>query len=282
MNIHTVCLRSASLTAAVVIGLIPPLSAQSISFAPVSSTVLEQRLKQVTAGSQEREQTLKKLFEEAGCKQVTEEAVKGAATPNVVCVLPGTEKTTVVVGAHYDKPDKGDGVVDDWSGAALLPSLFQSLQSTPRRLTFAFVGFTDQGKGLRGSQAYAKGLKKDQAKAMVNLDSVGLAPTKVWTAQSDKDLVGSFARVANALKIPVTAMDLEQGTAADSRPFSDRKIPAINVHALSSATLTVPGSDQDKADLIKMDDYGNTYRLVAGYLAFLDLTLDKPAPAPAK
>lgn len=282
MRIHISSFRAAGITAALISVFILPLGAQSIRFAPVPSSVLEQRLKQVTAGSQEREQTLKKLFAEAGCTQVKEQIVKGAATPNVMCTLPGTEKATVVVGAHFDKPSKGDGVIDDWSGAALLPSLFESLNKNPRRVTFVFVGFTDQQKGLRGSQAYVKGMKGDNTKAMLNIVSVGLAPTKIWAAQSDKDLVGSFARVAQALKVPITAMDLDEGTTTDSRPFSDKKVPTINIHSLSSATLSVPGSDKDKADLIQMQEYGDTYRLVSAYLAFLDNTLDKPAAAPAK
>jgi hypothetical protein len=273
-------LRQAGFAAALVVVFIHPLAAQSISFAPVASDVLEKRLQQVTAGNQEREQALKKLFEDAGCTEVTEQEVKGAATPNVVCTLPGTEKATVVVGAHYDKPSKGDGVIGDWSGAALLPSLYESLNKSPRRLTFVFVGFTDQQKGLRGSQAYAKSLNKDDTKAMLNIDSVGLAAAKIWTAQSDKGLVGSFARVAQALKIPATGADLGEGTATDSRPFSDRRIPTINIHSLSSETLSVPGSTKDKAGLIRMEDYANTYRLISGYLAFLDTTLDKKAAAP--
>ena len=33
----------------------------------------------------------------------------------------------IVLTSHNDKVDVGDGVVDNWSGASLLPSLFQSL-----------------------------------------------------------------------------------------------------------------------------------------------------------
>ena len=78
------------------LALIPPLGAQSLSFAPVDSGVLEARLKRMPADTAGRAQELKKLFTEAGCKQVAELAVKGADTPNIVCTLPGTEKTTVV------------------------------------------------------------------------------------------------------------------------------------------------------------------------------------------
>ncbi len=259
--------------------LIPSLGAQTISFLPVSRDVLEQRLKRGAGSNEEREQALKKLFEEAGCKQISEPVVKGAATPNVTCTLPGTEKTTVIVGAHYDKPSRGEGMIGDWTGAALLPSLFESLSGSPRRLTFVFVGFTDQQKGLRGSKAYVKELNGQErdVKAMLNIDCVGLGATKVWASRSDKNLVSGLARVAQSLKVPLTGMNLDDVAEVDSRPFAGKKIPTIDVHSLTQDTLSVPASDKDKASLVRMDDYANTLRLLAGYLAFLDGTLSSQA-----
>jgi hypothetical protein len=275
--------KVARLTAALAFAIILPLGAQTISFIPIAQDVLEQRLKRVAGESPERGQTLKKLFEEAGCKQVTEQEVKGATAPNVVCTLQGSEKNTVVIGAHYDKAPKGDSVVDDWSGAALLPSLFQSLNDTPRRLTFVFVGFTDQQKGLRGSRAYVKDLKgadRDSVKAMLNLDSVGLGPTMVWLGRGDKKLVESLGRVAASVKAPLKGQDLDSATQVDSQPFFDRQIPTLDFHSLTAATMKVPGSAADKAELIRVAEYANTCRLLSAYLAFLDIGFAKqPATA---
>jgi Zn-dependent M28 family amino/carboxypeptidase len=275
----------ARLTAALTFAIILPLGAQTISFVPVAQDLLEQRLKRVAGESSEREQTLKKLFEEAGCKQVIEQEVKGATTPNVVCTLQGSEKTTVVIGAHYDKASKGDSVVDDWSGAALLPSLLQSLNATPRRLTFVFVGFADQRKGLRGSKAYVKDLKgadRDSVKAMLNVDSVGLGPTMIWVGRGDKNLVQSLSKVAASMKLPIKGMDLDATTQTDSLPFIDRQIPTLDFHSLTSATLQIPGSAADKAELIQMAEYGNTCRLLSGYLAYLDISFAKQTATAGK
>jgi hypothetical protein len=276
--------RFSCLAAVASFALIPTLGAQSLSFAPVESGVLEARLKRMPADTAGRAQELKKLFTEAGCKQVAELAVKGANTPNIVCTLPGTEKTTVLIGAHYDKPAKGDGAVEGWSGAALLPSLFESLNATPRRVTYVFVGFTDHQKSLRGSKAYAKDMPKDQVentKAMINLDALGLGASQLWVGQSDKGLVQSASRVAQALKVPITDFDLGEDASVDSMPFKDRKIPTIDFHSMTPATLSLPGSDKDKLDQIKLAEYGSSYRLLSGYLAFLDNTLNKQ-PAAAK
>ena len=261
--------------------LIPSLDAQTIKFQPVAPDVLAQRLKGATGTNQEREQALKKLFEEAGCKQIAEPAVKGAETPNITCTLPGTEKAAIVVGAHYDKPSKGDGVIGDWAGAALLPSLYESLSQTPRRLTLVFVGFTDQQKGLRGSKAFVKdgGQGPDNVKAMLNIDCVGLDATEIWTAHSEKNLVANLSRVAQSLKAPLTGMDRKDYTEVDSQPFADKKIPTIDFHSLRQDTVDVPESNKDKASLVKMDEYANTLRLVSGYIAFLDSASGMPPAA---
>jgi len=238
---------------------------------------------QTLAGDdQGRMQALKKLFEAAGCPQISEQAVPGAATPNVVCTLPGKEESTVVVGAHYGKPAKGDGVIRNWSGSALLPSLLESLNKTPRRLTYVFVGFSDQQKGLRGSKEYAKDVKKGTTKAMLSIESVGLEPTKIWLSQADKNLASGLARVAASLKVPVSGADLGETAEVDSQPFRDKNIPTIHVHSISAANAAIPGSEKDTAAALRMEDYGNTYRLLAVYLAFLDNTLGVPATPPAK
>jgi hypothetical protein len=264
------------------IALIPHLGAQSISFTLVAPAVLEERLKLVAGDDQGRMQALKKLFEAAGCPQISEQAVPGAATPNVVCTLPGKEESTVVVGAHYGKPAKGDGVIRNWSGSALLPSLLESLNKTPRRLTYVFVGFSDQQKGLRGSKEYAKDVKKGTTKAMLSIESVGLEPTKIWLSQADKNLASGLARVAASLKVPVSGADLGETAEVDSQPFRDKNIPTIHVHSISAANAAIPGSEKDTAAALRMEDYGNTYRLLAVYLAFLDNTLGVPATPPAK
>ena len=42
------------------------------------------------------------------------------------------------------------GAVDDWSGAVMLPSVYQSLKSKARRDTFVFVAFAGEEGGLLG------------------------------------------------------------------------------------------------------------------------------------
>jgi Zn-dependent M28 family amino/carboxypeptidase len=70
--------------------------------------------------------------------------------PNVIGTLPGSSDSVIVIGAHFDHVESGEGVVDHGSGAALLPSLFQSLNGEPRKHTIVFIVFAAEEQGLIG------------------------------------------------------------------------------------------------------------------------------------
>jgi Zn-dependent M28 family amino/carboxypeptidase len=125
-----------------------------IRFKQLPKETIQSRLEMAKSKNSDREQTLKQMFVDAGCPNVTEAKVKGDADQNVVCVLPGKSERTIVVGAHFDHVKVGDGVVDNWSGASLLPSLMESILRNDREHTVIFVGFTAEGKGMVGSKAY--------------------------------------------------------------------------------------------------------------------------------
>jgi len=248
--------------------------------------VIEQRLHRVTGKTADREQTLHDLFESAGCKDalLDEQPVKGSRTPNVVCTLAGTEEARVVVGAHYDKVSNGHGVIDNWSGASLLPSLFEGLHGKPRRLTFVFIGFTDEEKGLVGSRYYVDHLtKEDKSKilAMVNIDSLGLSGTKIWLSRADKNLANAAAAVAHATNLSLGVVNVERVGESDSRPFLNARIPVIDFHSLTQETFRVLHSSQDAFPALKMKEYVDSCHLLEAYLAYLDTTLGaSPEPTP--
>jgi len=173
-----------------------PLVAQTISFDAVVKDVVEERLRRSVKGGKNgnphRLAALRQVFEEVQCcgEYLQEQKVSGSKLPNLICILPGESQDKIYVGAHYDAVDAGAGVVDNWSGASLLPSLYHSLKMKKNlRHTFVFLGFTDEEKGLIGSRYHARKLTKDDVQsihAMVNIDAVGITPTKIWTSHADK------------------------------------------------------------------------------------------------
>ena len=263
-------------------------TAETLRYNPVSRAVVETRLGKYAGDDTQREAQLKLMFAEAGCdsQQLSEQPVKGSKLPNIICRQPGTSDKVIIVGAHYDHVPKGDGIVDNWSGASLLPSLYEVVRKEPRKHTFVFIGFSDEERGEIGSRFYARHMTKEQVAgtdAMVNMDTLGLAPTEVWVSHSDKGLSGALGYVAKQLNLPVSGVNVDQIGSTDSVQFSELKIPSITIHSLTQETWNahILHTSKDKPSAMRLDDYYQTYRLLAAYLVFLDQVAGVPAASTA-
>lgn len=262
---------------------LPAVCAQSdavtIEIHSLAPSVIQARLELVTPNMIERRARLESLFREVGCdgEYLTEKPVPHLKDPNLVCVLPGTTSTMIVVGGHYDLVSKGMGAVDDWSGAVMLPSLYQSLKSKARRDTFVFIAFAGEEGGLLGSRAYVKQLSAEERKlihAMINLECMGTSPPKVWASRADKRLLAFYAHLAPGIGIKAEASNVERIGDDDSHPFLDAKIPVITIHSVTQDTFPILHTPADRLKAIHADDYYDAYRLSANYLALLDQTVD--------
>jgi Zn-dependent M28 family amino/carboxypeptidase len=263
-------------------------AAQEAQFKPVSREVIEARLEKYPGDDKQREESLKRMFGEAGCddQHLSEQPVKGSKLPNVICILPGSSDKVIIVGAHFDHVSAGDGVVDNWSGASLLSSLYASTKIVPRKHTYIFIGFTDEERGEVGSRFYVRQMTKEQVAAtdaMVNMDTLGLAPTEIWATHSDKRLSGVLVFVAKQLNVPISGVNVEQVGSTDAEQFAERKIPRITIHSLTQESLNarILHTSKDKLSAMRLDDYYQTYRLLAAYVAFLDeVASTATAPGP--
>jgi Zn-dependent M28 family amino/carboxypeptidase len=264
------------------------IATEGIQYKPVSRDIVEARLRRYAGNNKQREATIRQIFSEAGCddQHLSEQPVKGSKQPNVICLLPGTSDKVIIIGAHFDYVSAGSGVVDNWSGASLLPSLYQAIKVEPRKHSYIFIGFTDEEVGEVGSAFYVHQMTKAQVAAtdaMVNMDTLGLARTEVWASHSDPRLNQAIAGIAKSLKVPVIGVDVEQVGTTDSEQFAQRKIPSITIHSLTQETWDahILHTSRDKFSAMNLDNYYETYRLVAAYVAFLDQFSNAPA-APAK
>jgi Peptidase family M28 len=248
-------------------------AAQQIKFTPLERSEVVHRAETTPATDQERAAQLKTWFDQAGCGVIdlTEQKVAGAAAPNVICRLPGKSSSTIVIGAHFDHASSGQRPLDNWSGAALLPGLYRCLKDRKRHFNFIFVAFADNGNDLLGSKSFADHLEEQGAhnvRAMINLDTLGLSPTKIWTAHSDKELVKTLIQCVYMLKLPASQVDITATGNSDSDPFAERSLPQITVHSITQEHLrkAVPTK-------FRPGNYYDSYRLLCGYLALLDATL---------
>ncbi len=244
---------------------------------------IEDHLKSFSTSNSEREVRIRKWFAESGCKRsnLSEQIFAPGFPPNVVCLLPGASREAIVIGAHTDKVEPGDGVVDNWTGAVLLPALFYSLSAHPRHHTLIFVGFSGEERGLLGSRYYVDQLtdaERARIDAMVNFDSLGLGPTEVWASHADPALLDALRAVAFAGKLTVSSIDPPEGAGADSESFAPYHIPRITLHSVTEKNWSILHSPLDTLAAIQMNGYYDSYKLMAGYLAYLDDSLKPSAP----
>ncbi|HYK50849.1 MAG TPA: VWA domain-containing protein, partial [Terriglobales bacterium] len=278
-------------------------NADSIVYVRVHRPLIEEHLRLPQNGEAERVHTLRNLFQKAGCSQVLEQQVPKEESPNVICLLPGVEEGTIIVGASLDYPAEDAKNPGRWSTLSMLPLLAESLSSVPHRFTLMLVAFTGHEHGVRGASWYLSQLTEAQRKpiqAMVDLDNLGKTPAVYALAQSDNTLARWLQVAAVSLQLP-TPPQVDASTAnlplqngvlavkdedlwANAKPFEHEHIPAISVQSATSAMLPAlrqQGSFPARVGTgFDLDAYEDTYRLLCVYVLYLDRNLNRPPVEP--
>jgi hypothetical protein len=255
------------------------LSAQEVytGLHEVSRDVIRGRLQRLRPNIADRETELHKMFEEAGCTDLQEQAVTPKDPPNLICTLAGSGDSIIVVGADLNHVRFGVGIADNWSGASLLPSIFQALKDVPRTHTILFIGFTGEEKGLAGSKFFVRQFPKEKlalTKAMVDVVCTGYSSTKASPHSKDTALLDLAVNLAASMRVSV------QNSAADcigdddsTRPFRDLKIPSITIHSLTKESASLVQTQYDIRPDVQIDKLYESYRVVTEYVSLLDQAL---------
>ncbi len=238
---------------------------------------LEGWVKQSQAQNQERLDRLRTLFTEVGC-QTTEQKVNGSKLPNLICEIPGPDDAIILVGAHYDKVKNSDGVIDNWTGATLLPALYEALKATPHQHKIIFIGFADEEKGLIGSTHYSAKIKKQdrpQYQAMINIDSLGTGPVNIWSGRNDPRLTEILNDTAVALNVEIGSVNLDKVGMGDSFPFHAMKFRTLDFHSITPKSWPLLHTPKDNLAALHLDDYWESYQLISAFLTRLDQELTR-------
>lgn len=92
----------------------------------------------------------------------------------------GKQRSTLIIGAHYDTVPTCVGADDNGSGVAVLLELAEYLSAHPTKYPIQLVAFDMEEYGLSGSRAYAEKLKGDKQKLrlMISLEMLGYCDRK--------------------------------------------------------------------------------------------------------
>jgi Iap family predicted aminopeptidase len=113
-------------------------------------------------------------------------------TANLVLRFPGRSPERVIVGAHFDSWDLGQGALDNGLGIAQLFTFAHALRGRDLARTVELVWFNGEEQGLWGSRHAAAALGAAPVVAMINLDMAGV-PIGV-NACGDDSLVPALER----------------------------------------------------------------------------------------
>lgn len=122
----------------------------------------------------------------------TQSRCREVSTANLVVRLRGRSEERIVVGAHFDSWDLGQGALDNGLGTAQLFALATALKGRDLARTVELVWFNGEEQGLWGSSYAAGQLGDEPIVAMINLDMVGV-PVAV-NALGDESLVPALER----------------------------------------------------------------------------------------
>jgi len=163
----------------------------------------------------------------------TKSYCKEVETANLVASLPGKVSDAIVVGAHIDSWDLGQGGIDNGQGTAILYDIARVFKKyfPDNYYTINFVWLNGEELGLLGAKKYVEMHKNDKIIAMINMDMTGI-PEGFNCMGFDE-----FIPFLNNLVKKLNGFDLKQGvqsspwTNSDHEPFMLAGIPTFTVMA---------------------------------------------------
>jgi Zn-dependent M28 family amino/carboxypeptidase len=161
---------------------------------------------------------------------------------NVVGELRGREKPgeIVLIGAHLDSWDVGQGAQDDGAGCVIMMEAMSILRRAglrPRR-TIRLVLFTNEEHGLDGALAYAKDHEGELTSHVAAIESDGGSFEPVGLTYEGKPEDPAYARLADLVTLlaPLGATALKIGhSGSDLIPLAKAGVPRIG-HTTNGAT----------------------------------------------
>jgi hypothetical protein len=258
---------------------------KTLFFYTTPRSTVEMEVHSIPATDADRLQRLRDNFSAADCGggRMREQAVTdrhGAKGVNLICTWPGHGAGVVIVAAHYEREGQGQGALADWSGAILLPFLYQAIQGQPRENTYIFL----ESWKREGADTWLKTLSRDDRKrlrAVVDLDGLGLSYTRFFTTFSPFENVpiGSthlqtqllWSALSDGLtQAPEQVSPHHWLTVDETDPFRAFMVPTIVIHSIPPESGRIPGSAADVASVVNGNAYFTTYHLMCAFLASLD------------
>jgi len=233
---------------------------------------VKQDVERVPCKSSDRLNAVIDLFKRVGAMDSDIQVIEKDGTRNVVVTKKGTGSGTVVIGAHYDKWDKGCGAIDNWTGIVAIAHIYGTLREHAVQKTLKFVAFDKEEQGLLGSAAFVKQISKEELPSycsMVNLDSFGFAQPQVFRNVSTDKLIDAATAFWPKMHLKLEVATIPNAD-ADSSSFKNAGIPAITFTGLDNHWQEFLHSSRDQVKSLNQAAVWMGYRVILPFVMALD------------
>ncbi|WP_435181303.1 M28 family peptidase [Halorussus sp. AFM4] len=156
-----------------------------------------------------------------------------ATSQNVEAILGPNTDEEVLVTAHLDAHDVGDGAEDNGLGCAALVEIAATLSMVEDDLDtrVRFVGFGAEEVGIQGSARWVSEHDLDAIKAVMNVDTAGTGRTLRLKTMGFDAVETAVSAAAQTLSVPV---EFHRDIIPDSDhwPFVQRGVPAVTANSV--------------------------------------------------
>lgn len=187
--------------------------------------------------------------------------VEPASGHNVGGVLGPKSEDEVLVVAHHDAHDVGDGALDNGSGVATLVTAVRVLSAIETDLgcQVRVVVTSGEETGLLGATALSERLDLDAIRAVVNFDGAGRYRDLRAFSHASEPIAALAETVMNAVSHPLV-LERSPHPHSDHWPFLKSGIPTLQLHSDSGERgrgFTHTSADTlDKADQRAIREHG--------------------------
>lgn len=183
-----------------------------------------------------------------------------AESANVLGELRGRERPDeiVLLGAHLDSWDVGQGAHDDGAGCVMMMQALTTLRRlglTPRR-TIRVVLFTNEENGVRGARAYAEAHRDEGPRHVlaVESDSGGFAPrgfdVELPDEAAQRRVVSRVAAIASLMG-ELGPMQVKAGHGGtDVEPLIPYGVPALGLRVDGRTYFDIHHTEADTLDKV--------------------------------
>lgn len=239
------------------------------------ATDIEEHTAAIAAGADTtgRRQAIVDVLRDAGIAYRLEEFTSSRYSgTNIVADIPGKSVSKVLlIGAHYDRVDVGQGAVDNAASCAALLELLGKFKADPlEHYSIRGVFFDFEEVGLVGSKAYLATLRDRQLPTeAINMDVFAYGDTLFATSSSlDGPLARTFNSAAKESSVPVRMVEPGRYPSSDHQPMIAAGIETLGVSLLdgneidpilqgafqSSRVFTIIHTPRDTMEKVRPND----------------------------